>query len=238
MTTEAVKQVVGPVQIPSDAELTAAIRGRGPKRFDEAMPSSRQSRQITYWKLHTCDNDCVRHPKRKGWVTTGPVMSPLTAQEWAEFRIIHHALPLDEQEPNKYGKYEDTMGDPIFGGTDRFSPLIEQGGIRFFPKDQLIQYGWANIDAVKKARPDLGNFEYITCDYDCGVKPFYNKDGYNRHLTAYHRDASNAQAVGQQVQSAMSQILTAMPANQSIDVNELTKVIVAAMTKAQAEVKD
>ena len=235
MTTEAVEQRVGPTQVPSDAELTAAIRGRSPSKFDEAMPSSRQSRQITYWKLHTCDNDCSRHLKRKGWVTTGPVMSPLTASEWAEFRIIHHALPLDEQNPNKYGKFED---GPIFAGLGRFEPLLEQGGIVFFPKEQLIQYGWAKIDAVKKARPDLGDFKYITCDYDCGVKPFHNKDGYNRHLTAYHRDASSAQAVGQQVQSAMSQILTAMPANQSINVNELSKAIVAAVMQAQNEVSE
>lgn len=227
MTTEAVGQMVAP----SDAELTAAIRGRGPNKFDEAMPSSRQSRQITYWKLHNCDNDCARHIKRKGWVTTGPVMSPLTAQEWAEFRIIHHAVPLDEQDPNKFGKYED---GPIFEGLGRFEPLLEQGGIRFFPKEQLIQYGWARIDAVKKARPDLGDFKYIECDYDCGVKPFHNKDGYNRHLTAYHRDASSAQAVGQQVQSAMSQILTDLPQNQSIDPIELGKAVAVAVVQAQA----
>ncbi len=234
MTTDTAEQV-GPSQAPTDVQLTAAIRGRGQNRFEEAMPARRQSRQITFWKLHTCNSDCPRHTNRKNWVTTGPVMSPLTAQEWAEFRIIHHALPLDEQNPNKYGLYED---GPIFSGLGRFEQLLEKGGIVFFPKDQLIQYGWAAIPEVKKVRPDLDDFEYITCDYDCGVKPFHSKDGYNRHLTAYHRDASSAQAVGQQVQSAMSQILTAMPANQSIDVNELTKVIVGAMVKAQAEVEE
>ena len=234
MTSQAVESEVEQAA-PTDVELTAAIRGKGRWQSDEVMPARRQSRQITYWKFHTCDDTCGRHLKRKNWVTTGPVMSPLTAQEWAEFRIVHHALPLDEEKPNKYGMYED---GPIFEGLDRFAPLIEQGGIKFFPKEQLIQYGWASLDLVKRARPDLGDFKYIVCDYDCGVRPFYNKDGYNRHLTAYHRDASNAQAVGQQVQSAMSQILTAMPANQSIDVNELTGVIVAAMTKAQAETSE
>lgn len=230
MTTEAVEQAS-----PSDAELTSAIRGRPQGGPDEVMPARRQSRQITYWKLHTCDSDCSRHLRRKGWVTTGPVMSPLTAQEWAEFRIIHHALPLDEQNPNKYGMYED---GPIFSGIDRFAPLLEQGGINFFPSEQLIQYGWARIDEVKKARPDVADFEYIVCDYDCGVKPFHSKDGYQRHLTAYHRDASSAQAVGQQVQSAMTQVLSALPQSGPVDMIELTKGIATAILQAQAKVSE
>ena len=170
---------------------------------DIAIAPRRRSKEHMYWK--SCQRaDCQRHIEQRGWVTTGPAFQPFTATEYVEFMEFKHATPLPE--------YGSSVSNEISIGPTRFKMFLEKGGIKEFPIDQLVAYGWHRMESVLTARPDVAEAtttlrEYV-CEHGCPVvgpraRIFSTLEGYKAHTKVMHSEAAAPEAVGRAIANTL-----------------------------------
>lgn len=167
----------------------------------------RRTKELQYWRLHTCPRSCVNHTTRKNWVTTGPVLSPYTAVEYTDFMETKHAQPLSRDFGTDSGRNSIVPGSGMMhDAATRFVPLIRNNGIDEFPADQLVAYGWHRIPNIRQARPDLQEYldNDIYCEYGCPERVFGSEKAYAKHVTALHSEAAGARAVGKQLEKVVA----------------------------------
>lgn len=180
-----------------------------------AIATRRRTKEYQYWRGCELDN-CNRHIEQRGWIIVGPSFQPYTAIEYVEFQQGKHATPLVE-----YGFSSHNM---MIEGQTRYNKLIEQGGIKEFPKDQLTAYGWHRYPTIRLARSDLQFDEQeYACENGCPTtgpraRIFMAADDLAQHVRAVHQEAAAPAAVGNAIAKAMQ--------GQN---NDITSVIAAVM---------
>ena len=184
-----------------------------------------RNKLVQYWRMCNIEG-CQRHSRSEGWISTGPVLSSFTAQEYAEFQTKKHAEPLDE-----YGKHNP---DLFRDAGQRFAKLIEGGGLKEMPTSQLTTYGWHHIPEMVVARPELENVVEFYCEHGCptkgsGARWFLTQEDYKQHTTAIHSDVAPSQAIGVQLKEAIEGIAAA----QKLDMGQLAAGIVKAVKELE-----
>ena len=174
----------------------------------ESKPEER-SKQVQYWRK--CNGvyrgrACPIHTQELSWITLGPVMAKLTAQEYYDFQRSKHAEPLV-----KYGAY--VLGKISAGSENskydvaeadrRFEPLIEQNGLMEIPIDQMIAYNWHHIPVVVKYVPQLAQVVDVTCPH-CTGRTFTEQEHLQTHISAKHEAMQQSTAISSAVANAVS----------------------------------
>lgn len=180
-----------------------------------------RGKRLQYWKK--CEG-CAIHTQEKGWVVLGPVMSPNTAMEFAEYQNSKHATPLTQ-----YGQYlTGRVPNQKYNITDageRFRYIIEQDGIREFPIDQMIAYNWHRYEALQNIFPELKLVVDIHCEHGCVDRKFTSQDSYNAHINVMHKDVAQPEAIGRQFRAAIE----SMNGNSSDNIAAIVAAVMAAM---------
>ena len=170
---------------------------------NELAAPARGSRQFQYWR--NCEReDCNRHKKQQGWLMLGPAFQPNTATEYVEFIRNKHATPLDA-----YGTSSDNS---MAVGPNRFDMMLKKGGIKDFPIEQLIAYGWHRSKTILDSRADLAkavkDLHEYSCEHGCpttgvSAKIFSTIEDYKTHEKVMHPEASAPAAVGRAIASTL-----------------------------------
>ena len=191
-----------------DMELESAL---GSNSYDQAgvpqaVPKGRIGRQLQYWKLCQLE-DCTIHYQSKGWVVTGPALSPATATEWSQFMENKHATPL-----TKYGKWDN---GEVFTAVNRFGPLIRGGGIREIPLEQMIAYKWHLKPDVVQAVPELADVVVLYCEHGCQtrgprMRTFVTEEARTKHNKVMHQEIVGPTLIGKLMREAQSGPMAAM----------------------------
>jgi len=204
---------------PSNEVLVNEILGLS--TFSSAAIPRSKDRQLQYWKFHTCPSTCSRHRDRKGWVTTGPSLSPYTAIEYTNFMEGKHAVPLDKSYGTDIGfiKGRPDSGS-MFDGETRFKLLLKNNGLHEMPDDQIIAYGWHRLPIVQALRPHI-QVVSIPCEYGCPDRIFNNDVELSLHVKAMHIDSAGARAVGKQIEKVIERV----SALQGIDPMQLAQIV-------------
>ena len=165
------------------------------------------SKEMQYWKL--CEReDCTIHYQQKGWVVTGPALSPKTAVEWSDFMTTKHATPLTQ-----YGKQSSgSMFKPI----TRFDELIKQGGIGQIPLDQMAAYKWHLIPKMVAAYPALADVQVLLCEHGCAtrgprMRTFNTEESRMKHYKVMHQDVVGPTLIGKQFAAARNEPVAIPP---------------------------
>jgi len=190
-----------------------------------------RDKEVQYWRM--CgDEYCTRHGgqgRNEGWISTGPVLQPFTAQEYAEFGEIKHAEPLED-----YGRWNpDLFREP----GQRFAKLIEGGGLKEMPDSQLLAYGWHHLPEVVADRPSLAPFlkSEFWCEHGCPTKGtqarwFIDQEQYNVHISSEHKEVIGPSAIGEQIKNAMEAVGNA----QQMDMPTLVASIMLAIKEHES----
>lgn len=196
----------------------------------QAVSLRRKNKSLQYWRkcsgTRPNGQNCSIHTQDWNWITTGPVMSPLTAIEYSEFMASKHMTPLSE-----YGQYE--VG--LVAGQDynlsdqfsRFKAILDKGGLKEFPFDQMVAYNWHRIPLIREAFPALQEVVDIRCEHGCINRLFTKPSDYEAHCQVVHKDAEAPRAIGREFSAAldkMSGVGNVSP--------EMIAAIVAATVKA------
>jgi hypothetical protein len=192
----------------SDISIQEGLFG---KQVGEALSLKRKNKQLQYWKK--CSGSfngrpCPIHRFDFGWITTGPVMTNLTAIEYTEFMASKHATPLPQ-----YGQYEvgivpgqdyDLTGIEN-GISSRFKAIVFNNGIKEFPVEQMIAYNWHRIDAIREAFPALKEVVDITCTH-CPDRLFTRQADLDTHTSVMHKEVAAPQAIGNAIKDSMAAV--------------------------------
>jgi len=190
----------------------------------EGVRSGDRNKHLMYWRKCT---GCQIHTQELGWITTGPAMGPLTGTEYFEFQQSKHAEPLE-----KYGKYlagrNSEAKYDITNPPERFHAMIEQGGWRDFPTDQLIAYNLHRNRAWRKYRPELEEVIDYPCTYGHADKIFNNEADLNKHIRIWHNDIAAPQAIGREI----SKIIESQSGGVNLNSTEGLAALVVAIKEA------
>lgn len=184
------------------------------------LGSTERVKQVQYW--HKCQG-CEYHTEENNWITVGPVMTPRTAVEYTEFMQNKHATPLPQ-----YGQY--IMGYnakqkyDLTNQRTKFQAIIELGGIKEFPLDQMIAYNWHRIPVMVNLIPALGNIVDIPCPY-CAGRKFVHELHLQQHIQAMHREVMQSEAVGRQFNNA----ITSLNGTTNLNAEQIALIIKAVM---------
>ncbi|KKL79340.1 hypothetical protein LCGC14_2015790, partial [marine sediment metagenome] len=227
MTTSEVVAAEPVDAAPTDEELANAILGIDPDMAGAIPPSRRETKKMMYFRL--CPG-CSAHPQGYSKIVVGPANGMISAMEHAEFISSKHATPLQE-----YGSQE--LNEVRNPGV-RYEALLKQGGIKEFSLFQMQEMGWHRIPQVVALRPELEATEEITCTYGCattGAKARWFiltdgvSEGYNRHVTALHKDVAAPEAIGRKVSEAV--IAAAQLQGSNMNMAELIAAAMIAVKK-------
>lgn len=217
-----------------DGAARRSIVGRGSGLETEVAPSRRQAKMFTYMKLCREDN-CPSHVNRKGWLTVGPALQPLTMQEHMEFLQSKHATVVlkDDGSP-----YRIDMNDLTAHPAQRFEPLLAEGldQLKHLPLDQMQAMGWHRMPAVVAAVPALEDTVEYYCEHGCAqtgtdARWFLEEDIVRKHVLAVHGAAAAPDAMGRRISEAMEQ----MGGFQGMDPVALATAIVTALEARDVE---
>ena len=214
-----------------DTQLANAILGIN--EIDDAFtPMSRKRyREILYWRFCSIEG-CNQHTNSGGWVTTGPSLNPLSAIEYVEFQAGKHATPLTE--------YKTVEPDEVSLPATRFKPLIERGGLKEMPLEQLQAYGWHHIPAIVEARPELADTIEFLCEHGCpreGMRKrwFLREETLHKHYRAIHADVVAPTVMATKIADAMEKLPEAIGGG--VDTETLVTLVIAGI-KAYEESKE
>ena len=188
------------LHVPDDSGVVPGLRtGRGTK-------------ETQYWRVWT---------RRKGdsrycWISTGPAQNPYAAIEFLEFIQMKEGIPFDGlalfngEVQDNYGRYDGSLtaekGDQteIFSRAGRFNPMLRAGGIKDFPKSQIIAYGWHRKLDIQEARPELklNEVSEFMCEIDRHL--CVTEESLRKHMRGFHPDVANASNVGKEFNKALS----------------------------------
>lgn len=214
-----------------DDDIVDSLR-QGTAPSGEALVSRRKQREVMYWRVFACDDSCPRHKNSKGWIQIGPKLSPNTAIEYTEFLESKHAEPLKDYGADA-GRGPNGGGDMLEPST-RYDRILRAGGLKEFPDEQIIAYGWHKLEPVLLERPHLRDVPEYTCEYGCSDYLTTSERAYASHVKAMHPESAGARAVGDQVGKLLERVLpTSQP--QALDVNNLAAVIAQAVLQYERE---
>lgn len=208
--------------------LVAAIRGGSET---PAMGGRRAPRAVQYWRMWTDDPDNKRH----NWINVGPSLNPSTAVEYTEFMEKKAAQPLPE-----YGKYDGVKNlaqgidrSEPYGSTTRYNPLLRQGGLKEFPRSQIIALGWHRkpefLEELIKLDETFADVEQFVCDID--GKVFNSQRELQTYMRAMYPESANSAVLG----AEMSKAITQMPgAGGGIDAEQMMQILTA-LSETQAK---
>ena len=165
------------------------------------------SKELQYWKL-CADEACKIHTQQKGWVVTGPALSPKTAVEWSQFMETKHAVSLAS-----YGKW---ATGTIFKAETRFANLIENGGLHEIPLEQAAAYKWHLNPRMVKLFPGIENTPVLKCEHGCPdrglrMRTFNSVESQMKHYRAMHQDVVAPTLIGKQLKEATQSPFAAIP---------------------------
>jgi hypothetical protein len=195
--------------VTENISIPEGIFGRQPN--DQAMSSGRKNKQLQYWRKCTGrhnGNICSIHRSDLGWITTGPVMTNLTAIEYTEFMASKHATPLPQ-----YGQYEvgivpgqefDLTGIE-HGISSRYKAIVFKNGIKEFPLDQMIAYNWHRIEPIREAFPALKEVVDISCTH-CPDRLFTQQKDLDTHTSIMHKESAAPEAIGNAIKQGMETV--------------------------------
>jgi len=169
---------------------------------DIALSNRRRGRELMYW--HGCQReDCNRHIEQRGWILLGPAFNPFTSVEYVEFMQSKHATPIEG-----YGN----VSMDLATGPTRFKVLLEKNGLKEFPLDQLVAYGWHRSATLLQARPDLaeaiGKVQEYACEHGCPTvgpraRVFSSLEAYKQHTKVNHQETAAPEAVGRAIATTL-----------------------------------
>jgi hypothetical protein len=192
---------------------------------------------LQYWRK-CMRMGCPRHTdkftntnREMGWVIVGPDMgSPIEHARWINSK---HMTPLPQYGSMSYGV--DGAANPY----TRFKQLIEKGGLRELPVDQIQAYNWDKIPEVAYAHPDLV-ISRIPCDLGCVNRDFLTEEIYKDHISGWHSEAKGTMAIGAELGKVMRQQqqpqavdAVAIGAAVSAAIAQMMPMIMAGMQQAQ-----
>lgn len=197
----------------------------------EAVSIRFKNKALQYWKkcsgVRENGMPCSIHTQDLGWVTTGPVMTPLTANEYSEFSVSKHATPLPQ-----YGAYEvGNVKGQEYNITDqysRFRAILDKGGLMEFPIDQMVAYGWHRTP-IRDIVPELQNFADIRCEMGCANRLFISEMDYINHCSVMHKETEAPKAIGKEFSKALENI----QGLGSFNTEQMAQMLAMAMTMAK-----
>lgn len=219
--------------MPDGLQLAESLFGR---EVSGPISVAKRNKAMQYWKK--CSgvyngNPCPIHKYDFGWVTLGPVMSPLTAIEYTEFQASKHMTPLPQ-----YGQYEvGNVPGQDFNVTDqetRFKAIIAKGGIAEFPISQMKAYNWHRFKEIRELFPALQEIVDFPCEHGCIDRVFSNAEIYRTHVKVWHQDVAAPQAIGKEFNRALEALGEKMSGVGNIT-PELIAVIASSVAQAMKQ---
>lgn len=200
--TERLERLVGaPPEPRNDEEQDDVMQALFPTPPQSRVPQSRrQPRMYEYCRMFMHDPNNSRH----GWLGTGPASAPNTAIMREEFIQFKGAEFLGTE-------YGVDVGGDMFKGPTRFKKLIANGGLRFFPKSQIVAYGWHRIEAIKNELLRLhsdwtfDDVPDIKCQY-CPNRYYTTEERHMIHVEAMHQAAHAPRAIGREFGTALERM--------------------------------
>ena len=169
--------------------------------------AQKRSKELQYWKLCSIE-DCRTHYARKGWVVTGPALSPYTAVEWSDFQSTKHATSLAN-----YGKW---ASGEVFRAPTRFGPLLRAGGLHEIPIEQMVAYKWHLRPEIVRVVPELANVDVFLCEHGCITvgprkRTFNTEASRQKHYNVMHKEIVGPTLIGRQLKEAQSMGMASIP---------------------------
>lgn len=207
----------------SGSDILSGMVGTGFNNVPDTAGSSSRDRRLQYWR--SCPG-CDVHTEQHGWIMLGPVMGPNTAVAFVEFQNGKHATPLPQYGQYLAGKSANLKYD-ITEPSQRFRPIIEEGGINEFPLDQMVAYNWHRYEVMRRVRPELSLVEDIRCQHGCSNRLFTQESHYRDHISVMHKEVAQPEAIGRQFKEAIERLGAQQNNGGSLTVEQITAIGIA-----------
>ena len=198
-----------------------------------AESAQQKAKEVIYWRKCL---GCDYHTRDNGYITIGPAMSPRTAIEFSEFQANKHATPLPQFGRYVVGKVTGQKYD-LTNPATKYAAIIELGGIKEFPLEQMIEYNWHRYEVMRRVRPELEQAlaNELTCIHGCVNRKFNTAADYQAHCSVMHKDIIQSESIGRQFKEA----ITNMGGNGTGQLNaDLIQQIAIAMSLAMKNIPD
>lgn len=225
LTDDQLADLIVNQQLPDEEFMAGTVRSR--------------TKDWQYWQMCPetsgpfANRPCPTHTRNRGWIVLGPVNSPLTAVEYAQFQDVKHAQAF----PQFGHGHSKEWSNP----STRFSNLIRNGGIHTFTLDQMVAYGWHRRPEIRAVRPELNDAIDVRCTYGCPNRVFsaLSKDQaeqlYSRHVMVMHKETYQSESIGREL-AKVAQTFSTSPGTR-VSNEDLAQIVAAVMAAQQQMLK-